>query len=109
MPCGRSSLGLCCGEGRSEGGYSVVALRFEVASERHPRFCCERSGCVAISAWIAEECNRVLGQEWTEAVEILYWDLVSAANGRERGAGNQFKVFKQFKEGAAYESVVDAL
>ena len=63
----------------------------------------------AISARVAEACNRVLGEKVTEEEEISRRDLASAAKERELGAWNHFEVLKPFKEGRPPKPVVDTL
>ena len=53
----------------------------------------------AISAWVAEECNRVLGQDLAEEGEELH------TNERELSAWKRFEAFKPLQESGKSESV----
>lgn len=53
----------------------------------------------AKSASTAEECNRILGQDWAEDEEELHRDLVQAEREREPSAWKQFEVFTPAEEG----------
>ena len=45
-----------------------------------------------LSAWVAEECKRVLRRDFTEEAERVYADLAGEATDRELDAWKQFKV-----------------
>ena len=51
--------------------------------------------------WVADECNRVLGQELTEAGEREHANLARKAKERELGAWGRFKVFLTGENGSA--------
>ena len=63
-------------------------------------------GALALSAWVAEECNRVLGRELTEEEERLHADLLNKAKKRELDTLIQFKVFPPLKTGAQTRELV---
>ena len=60
----------------------------------------------APSAWIADECNRVLGEELTEEKEKAHSDLVREAKGRGLGARKSFEVPKPLRAGDAGKTAV---
>ena len=64
-------------------------------------------GGPAVSAWVAEERNRVLGGELTEGKERAQADLLGKAKDGELGAWWQFKVPPPEKIGAQTKDVVD--
>ena len=53
-----------------------------------------------LSAWVAGERNRFLGQELAEAEERVFADPVRQGNGRELDEWRQFKVFAPVLVGA---------
>ena len=63
----------------------------------------------AISVWVAEERNRISGQELSEAEETLHVDLVRGAKEKELNAWTQFKVFKPRREGRNAKAVLNAM
>ena len=67
------------------------------------------SGGPVLSAWVVGKCNRVLGQELTEAEERAHAHLARKAQARELEAWGQFKVFSPVKMGAQSEEIVDTL
>ena len=60
-----------------------------------------------LSACVAEERNRVSGQELTEEEGRSHGDLARNANERELGAWRQFKVSLPVGMGAQSEGMVD--
>ena len=50
-------------------------------------------GRAVLSAWAAEECNRILGQELTEGGKRTFSDLVKTPKARELEAWEHFRVF----------------
>ena len=52
----------------------------------------------AISAWVAEKCNRVSGQESAEDRRILHADLARDAKFEELGASKCSEVFGKSNE-----------
>ena len=61
----------------------------------------------AISAWVADECNRVLGRKLSEGGEVLHADLVRDARVKELDAWGSSKVLKLLKAGNARNTAVD--
>ena len=53
----------------------------------------------AITAWAADECNRVLGQVAPEETEMAHSDTVRDARVEELDAWNSFKVCKLIRAG----------
>ena len=67
------------------------------------------AGCdEAVSAWVADECNRILGQELTAEEELACQELVHEGEMRELEARKKFKVFSSVKEGAISKKVIDS-
>ena len=64
-------------------------------------------GGPALSAWVAEECNRVSGQELTEAEERVRADLAQRAKERELEAWGRFKGLPPAKMGAKSKEMAD--
>ena len=60
---------------------------------------------VAISAWVAEECNRVLGQEVTEEEAKFHSGMAREATEQESRAWKQFKAFKPLRVSEISDSV----
>ena len=60
-----------------------------------------------LSAWVAEECNRVLGGELTEERGRLRAVLVGRTKKRKLDSRNRYKVFPPVKMGAQAEDVAD--
>ena len=64
-------------------------------------------GGKALSAWVAEERNRISGRGLTEEVERNFADLVYKAKAKELEAWEQFKVSPSEKKGAQSKELVD--
>ena len=62
----------------------------------------------AVSAWVADECNRILGQELTAEEEMACQELVHEGEMRELEARKKFKVFSSVGEGAISKKVIDS-
>ena len=60
-----------------------------------------------LSARVAAECARILGQEWTEDEERSFADLVNKAEVRELEARKQFKVSSPERMGAQSKDSAD--
>ena len=60
-----------------------------------------------LSAWVAEERNRISGQELTEGEERAFSDLVKKAKERELEAWEQLRVFSPIQPGTQQENLVD--
>ena len=52
----------------------------------------------AISAWVADDCSRVLGQELSQVEEELHAELVAAAKLTELADWKKFGVFEPRKQ-----------
>ena len=61
-----------------------------------------------LSAWVAEECNRVSTRKLTEVEERVHADLARKAKERELEARDQFKVSPFVKMGTQPKEMVDA-
>ena len=64
-------------------------------------------GGPVLSAWVAGECYRVLGQELAEEGGRLHAYLVRKAKGRESDAWDQPKVYSPLKMGPQSKDVGD--
>ena len=62
----------------------------------------------AISAWMAEECNRVLGQKLTTDEELHCPEMVQEGKQRELDAWKKFKVFSSVDECTVSKQVIDS-
>ena len=62
----------------------------------------------AISAWMAEECNRVLGQELTPDEELQCPEMVQDGKERELNAWKQFNVFSSVDDGSVTKKIIDS-
>ena len=60
-----------------------------------------------MSAWVARERDRDLGQELTEEPGRVYADLMGKAGGRDLGARKQFKVSTPVKFGPQSSDIAD--
>ena len=60
----------------------------------------------AISAWVADERNRILGQELTPREEDMHADLVKAGKSRELEAWEEFDVFSPREAGKVQKQIV---
>ena len=83
-------------------------------SELKPRAEGSRSSAVeaveaAFSAWVADECARVLGRELSEEEEALHAPFVREARGKELGEWRPFKGSKPLRAGDVGRSAVDTL
>ena len=61
----------------------------------------------AISAWVADKCDRVPGQELSEVEEAAHAHLVREAEGKEPGAWDSFGVSERLTAGDSGKSAVD--
>ena len=66
-------------------------------------------GGPALSTWVAEERDRILGQELTEAEERVRADLAQKAKVRELEAWGQYKVSPPGEMGAQSKDLADTL
>ena len=64
-------------------------------------------GGPALSAWVEAECNRVLGQESTEAEGRVRADLARKARRRELEKWEPFKAFSLVRMGARSKEMAD--
>ena len=62
-------------------------------------------GGPVFSAWVAEECNRILEQELTEGEERTFSDLVKKAREKELEALGHFRVFSPILPGTQEEDL----
>ena len=61
-----------------------------------------------VSAWVAGECNRILGQELTVDEELTSQELAREGKTRELEARKKFKVFLSAREGDISKKVIDS-
>ena len=52
----------------------------------------------AVNAWVADECDRVLGQDLSTEEELSCKELVREGKTRELEAWKKFKVFASVKD-----------
>ena len=62
----------------------------------------------AVTAWVADECNRVLGQELSVEEELSCKELAHEGKMRELEAWKKFKVFSSVKESDISKTVIDS-
>ena len=62
----------------------------------------------AASAWVADECNRVLGQELSAEEELSCKELAHEGKMRELEAWKKFKVFSSVNESDISKTVIDS-
>ena len=60
-----------------------------------------------LSAWVAEECNRISGHGLTGEEERIFGNLVDKAKAGEVEAWEQFKAFSPEKLGTQSKDLVD--
>ena len=62
----------------------------------------------AVSAWVADAYNRILGQELTVEEEMACQEMVHEGEIKKLEAWKKFKVFSPVKEGAISKKVIDS-
>ena len=65
------------------------------------------SGGQVFSAWVSEECDRILGQELTGREERAFSDTVQKAGAKELESWEHFRVLSPVQPGAYPKDLVD--